>query len=656
MKKSRLPKLLALAFALILAVGSLSVSAATFKDVPSSHWAYAAINRVSDLGFMSGDLSGNFKPDGMIDKFETTKILAAMAGYKVSGATAAETQEYTNAYNKHIGFINLYVSKFSLWNSTVNKEIAFLLEKGILVGDDLNQFVVIVNNKESLRALSREEAAVFLVRLMNRVSSVTTSYTNPFADDSTISASAKPYVYYLRSIGVLNGDSKNNFNPRNAVLRSAMATMINSVWTILNPNAVVTTPTPAATPTPAPNANYTSVTGTVSKVYADFRAIQVSSTDAASNNKIMPVKTSATITVDGVAAPFTSLKEGMSFTGLALSGELTSVLAVTTGGAVATPTPTPGTSGEIPATTSVLEGTVSTSSTSSIGIEVRMLNPRGDIYTEIRTFTIPASCTITRSGKTVTALSIAKNDLVKATITNGVLSKLELQEKDRSFTGEIVGKRVNETSTSVIPIISVKDSAGNISELVVTDKSLINRRTVGNTTWHSLRIGDTVDITAEYDQLLTMYAYGVSSMVEGTVKEIRISTTGCEVTVADAKNVLTTYPVVSDGGLDYYKFRVGTKLRLYLDSKEIGDFTVIQDATTTEYIGTVVRLTGTVISVKDATTGTVRDFTIDNTTAVRDGSTYKSILLTAVNLNSRVSVTVLNASPTKANIITVLQY
>ena len=661
MKKSRLPRFLALVIAVIMASAPLSVSAAAFKDVPSGHWAYAAINRVSELKFMSGDLSGNFKPDNMIDKFETVRILAAMAGYKTTGATAAESESYTNAYNKHIGFINLYVNKFSQWNSNVNKEIAFLLEKGILVGDDLNQFVVIVNNKESLRALSREEAAVFLVRLMNRVSSVSTSYTNPFADDSTISASAKPYVYYLRSIGVMSADSKNNFNPRTAVLRSVMAAMIDKTWTVLYPNAVTPTPTPAPTATPSPGTAYTSVSGTISKIYADFRAIQVSSTDAASNNKILPVKTNATITVNGANALFANLVEGMSFTGLSLNGELTSVLAVTTGSASPTPTPVPtdapGGTGEIPtAGTTILEGTVSSATSASIGILVRMLSPRGDIYTEVRTFNIPSACPITRSGKTVTTASIVKNDLVKATITNGILTKLELQEKDRKFSGEIVGKRVNVTNTGSIPIISVKDSAGNISELVVNEKSYINRRTLGTTTWHNLRVGDTVDITAEYDQLLTMYAYGTYTTVEGTVREIRISAEGCEVTVADASNVLTTYPIVEGGGVDYYRFRVGTKIRIYLDSKEISDFTVVQDVTTTSYIGSVTRVTGSVISVRDNTTGAVRDFSIDSATSIRESMTNKVVSLSVVTLNAQVSITVANATPTKATLISILQY
>jgi len=657
MKKSRLSKVLALAFVMILAVGSMTVNAATFKDVPSGHWAYTAVNRVTELGFMSGDLSGNFKPDGMIDKFETTKILAAMAGYKTTGATAGETESYTAAYNKHIGYINLYVNKFSLWNSTVNKEIAFLLEKGILVNDDLNQFVVIVSNKESLRALSREEAAVFLVRLMGRVSNVTTSYSNPFADDSTISSSAKPYVYYLRSIGVVNGDSANKFNPRGAVLRSAMATMINNVWTIMNPNAVVTTPTPTPVPTATPGANYVSVTGSIAKVYTDFRAIQVSSTDANSNNKILPVKTSATITVDGVTATFANLKDGMSFTGLTLNGELTSLLALTTPGSVATPTPTPGAAGEIPsAGTTVLEGIVSTATASSIGIEVRMLSPRGDIYTEIRTFNIPSGCTITRSGKAITASAIVQKDMVKATITGGVLTKLELQEKDRKFTGEIVAKRTNDSTTGIIPIITVQDSAGSLSEFVVTDATMINRRTVGNTTWHSLRVGDTVDITAEYDKLLTLYAYGTTSTVEGTVRAIHITTTGCEVSVANSAGVLTTYPVVMDGMVDYYKFRVGAKVRLYLDSKEIADFSVTQDAAPIGATGTVTRLTGVLITIKDASTGAVREYTIDNSTVVREEATNKVIALTAVNLNSRVTVVTDSATPTKAKTISVIQY
>ena len=640
-------KTAAVALAMLFVVGvATPVSAATYKDVPTSHWGYTAINRVTDLGFMSGDLSGNFNPNGYIDKFETTKILAKMAGYKYTGATTAEADYYNACLAKHIGFINLYANKFTMWNATTNKEIAFLLEKGVLVNDDLNQFVVIVNGKESLRALSREEAAVFFVRLISPGITLSNTTTNPFKDDASISAAAKPYVYHLRSLGVVSGDTNNNFSPKGAVVKAAMASMISSVWNIMNPTAP-TTPTPS---TPAPGANYTTVSGKVGKLYADFRALQVASSDA-NNNKIFPVTTTATITIDGAAKTFTDLREGMNFTGVTLNGELISI-AATSGGAVPTAAP------EVPTTpvTSIVEGTVTAAQATSVNIEVRMLTPRGEIYTEVRTFAIPSNCVITRGGKTTTATAITKGDIAKATITNGVLTKLELQEKDRKFEGEIIAKRLNTTTAGSTPVITVKDSDGNLNELVVTDKSVISRRGVGVTTWSNLRVGDTVEVTTEYEKILTLYASGKYSNIDGYVREIRIMANGaCELTFEDTSGKTAVYPVVT-GAVNPYDFRVGAKLRLHLDSKEIESFSILQDAGALGFTGVVTRLTASVIEIRDTSTNVKREFTIDSLTAIRDMSTDKAISITKIDLNSRVTISVDPNNSTRAKTISVVQY
>jgi len=644
----------AMTLALVLAVTATFIApvtlvAATFKDVSATHWGYAAINRVTNLGFMNGDAAGNFNPNGYIDKFEAARILAKMAGYKSTGASAAELEYYTACYNKHIGFINLYVNKFTLWNSTANKEIAFLLEKGILVNDDLNQFVVIVNNRESLRALSREEVAVFFVRLMNRVSSVPSSYSNLFKDDSMIATNAKQYVYYLRSLGVVSGDSANNFSPKGAVVRAAMALMADKVWTIMNPTAVTPPPAPTAAPTaaptPSPGVGYTSVSGTIGKLFLDFRAVQVSSTDAASNNKIYPAAASVSVTIGSVAKAFADLREGMSFTGVILNGELISIAAVS-----AAPTPAPG-----PA--SVIEGTVSAASGTSISIEVRMINPRGEIYTEIRTFAIPSGCIITRGGTAVAATSITKGEIAKATSAGGILQKLELQVKDRTFTGEVIAKRAGESATGFVPIITVKDSDGNLNELAVTSKTTITRRGIGTVSWSSVRIGDTVDVIAEYEKIVSMYAIGKSTTTDAFVREIHITAAGCEVVAADASTgVLTTYLVATDVGIDIYGFRLGTKVRLYLDSKEIEGYSLLQDTTAGTFTGSITRVSSNVIVIKDAVSGASREFSIDSTTTVRDAATDKLVPLTTLDLNMRVYIAVDASKPTRAKTISILQY
>ncbi|MBM7703999.1 C40 family peptidase [Metabacillus iocasae] len=55
---------------------SMSNRKQTFKDVSSSHWAVGAINALRSKGIMSGDQSGNFRPNERLTRAQLSKVLA----------------------------------------------------------------------------------------------------------------------------------------------------------------------------------------------------------------------------------------------------------------------------------------------------------------------------------------------------------------------------------------------------------------------------------------------------------------------------------------------------------------------------------------------------------------------------------------------------
>ncbi|MEG2582918.1 MAG: S-layer homology domain-containing protein [Oscillospiraceae bacterium] len=66
-----------------------------FDDVSKNHWAFNAIGAASDMGYMSGDGNGNFRPDDTIVTEEAVKSLVSALGY----ATRAEDEGgYPNGY------------------------------------------------------------------------------------------------------------------------------------------------------------------------------------------------------------------------------------------------------------------------------------------------------------------------------------------------------------------------------------------------------------------------------------------------------------------------------------------------------------------------------------------------------------------------------
>ena len=56
----------------------LATGTKTFKDVPASHWAYAAISSAAEKGWVSGYEDGTFRPDRAITRAEVAKLTNAV--------------------------------------------------------------------------------------------------------------------------------------------------------------------------------------------------------------------------------------------------------------------------------------------------------------------------------------------------------------------------------------------------------------------------------------------------------------------------------------------------------------------------------------------------------------------------------------------------
>ncbi len=200
---------------------SSSVFGAVFKDVPQSYWAYAAIESVSAKGYLKDVWNENFNPDSYIDKFTVSKILAVAANYSQSD----------NDYSNELAIISKYSSQYSKWNFASNKQIAYLLSKNILKEEDLKDFMLFSDDgSEKFRGISKEELAVFFVRLMGK-ETVAENFKNSnfFKDNDSITEKRRASVNYLKSINVLNGGSDGFCHPKNAVTKAEFCVLLNNV-------------------------------------------------------------------------------------------------------------------------------------------------------------------------------------------------------------------------------------------------------------------------------------------------------------------------------------------------------------------------------------------------------------------------------------------
>ena len=274
---------------------------ATYKDIPSSHWAYESIENLSEKGYLADFKTENFNPDSYIDKFTIAKILSIAAGYK------------SGDYSSKNNIISKYSEKFTRWNNKIHDRIAFLLTKNIFLDEDLDSFMLFSDDgSEKFRAISREELAVFLVRLMGKTDDAKKlENSNFFKDSSSITASRKGSINYLKSINVLNGGVDGLCKPQSAVTKAEFCVLLNNTTEFMKNK------------TDSSSSNVTNISGIngiVDNYYKSLGIIQIKI-----NDEIKPYRLNqnAVITLDKGTVSKDKIVSGLSVSAILSNSEIT---------------------------------------------------------------------------------------------------------------------------------------------------------------------------------------------------------------------------------------------------------------------------------------------------------------------------------------------
>ncbi len=665
--------------ALIAAATSLCVLAApAYNDVLETHWAYSSISKMADKGYILGDNSNNYKPDSYVDKFETSKILAKALGYK-----STDTAINEETYKKHKSLLDQYQKAFLKWTNLADKEIAFLLEKGILTKEDLAQFVIKdVDGTERLRATSREELSVFLVKLIGKKDqALSLKYTNSYNDDKNITLSAKPYVYYLAKVGVIA--PSDNFNPKTAANKAIFAVMLDKSISLLQQTKPEETKQETKEETKEETNLETSIqnaaelitkietiTGVVDKLYPSVNGIQI--TNSSGVKKIYKLATSVTIYVNNSIKTINDLEEGMNFVGVVNNGSLVDVkaqsnaLSTTTTTTPNTSTTTPNTStatppnqtqapqtSEITTKLFTLEGivkSVSDGAKKTISVEVRMLNPRGDITTETREYSVTADVKITRGDSSTTFDKIQDGDVCKLQFFGDTAVSIELEEKNRKINDGILieKKYIEQTGT---PILVILDKNDKKHEFRVTSTTKIERKR-NLAAWNDLRNGDIIQAEAEYDRLLSIVATSTSSTIEGVIEEIHNTKSKSLIHLRDDKGEVKSYELIA-GTVDVYSIRLNSRVRLRLDSLEVEAITILKEAPTVYATGYVQTVSNNKVTIKDLSF-TSKDVLYNYSTIIINSETGATVSPSYLKEDMRVYIVYTSNSSNIAKTITIL--
>ncbi|MBR3934590.1 MAG: S-layer homology domain-containing protein [Clostridia bacterium] len=173
----------------------------TFSDIPSSHWAYSAVNAVYKLGIIAGDGNGKFNPDDKLTREQFAKLVSLTFGITSS--------------NDDVNFSDVNESDWSY------PYITALSSRSIIQG-----YNGIFDKNANI---TRQDMAVILYRAMKESGlNVNKETKTVFLDADSISDYAIESVNILSSKRIINGyDGK--FRPTDFCTRAEAAKLIYEV-------------------------------------------------------------------------------------------------------------------------------------------------------------------------------------------------------------------------------------------------------------------------------------------------------------------------------------------------------------------------------------------------------------------------------------------
>jgi len=177
-------------------------SSPKFSDV-EKHWSRESVEALSDVGIISGFPDGSFKPDASVTRAETIKMIVVLAGVNTDADEASGFGD-VNSADWFAPFVNAGVAN------------------GYIFGNEEGNFNPAAN-------ITREDVCVILYRALELGDDASEA---TFTDSEAISSYAKEAVEKLVAAGIVKGDDTGAFNPKKAITRGEIATLLHRAMQI----------------------------------------------------------------------------------------------------------------------------------------------------------------------------------------------------------------------------------------------------------------------------------------------------------------------------------------------------------------------------------------------------------------------------------------
>lgn len=178
------------------------VKSGSFRDVTSTHWAFASVERAAELGLVTGYSDGTFRPDTPVTRAQFVLMLWRMCGKPAAAKAASFADASADWYQD---------------------ALSWAVEKGYVNGLSDTRF-------GPDAPITRQQAMAILFRLNGRQSgtelTLTGIYEQTFADSTTIAAWAKDATWWAVYHELVSGVGGSRIAPEANASRAQIAAIL----------------------------------------------------------------------------------------------------------------------------------------------------------------------------------------------------------------------------------------------------------------------------------------------------------------------------------------------------------------------------------------------------------------------------------------------
>ncbi len=525
------------------AAASMSVSsfaAGMFSDLDDTKydWARDNIEKMADMGYITGYEDGTFKPDQNITKLECIALFARAMG----SSDEANAEILRQAHDTYDDLLEDYRLTWG------QDELVYMLYKGALSKSDLDTYIKDVKDQP----MQRYEAAIIITKAMGGEEEAMdeVAIDLEYVDVNDIPRNAMQYVNYVTKEGIMTGMDGNKFEPLSPVLRSQMATMLARV---------------------VDATEYEYIEGKLTEIDTDSKLISVRDTDGTVTD--YEYTDSTQFKVQGIATQLDDMITNVNVNVTLSNGVVVLVDA---------------TSSEPDET---VTGRYQGYQLSGSGTEIRMI-PNGS--TSTKRYTCAEDLSVTYEGSPATLRSFSTGDVITLELENGLVVNVIGQEKTQVIEGgKVVSVNIDDTLT--LTISHTNKEYDGMTYPVSDDVTV--RKNGKSSSMSALYPGDSInEIELEYGEIVSISATSSTRSYQGVIQSLSISQEPSMVVRVNGEDMEFVIPndvsiTINGEEGSLYDFRVGDSVSITTES---GAITKIVSSGAAASEG---RIAGTVTSV-----------------------------------------------------------